>query len=138
MGSETLRADYRSDADLAVAMRALVAKRVQAVFVYGSNTSLGPQLPNIVQFFAAHRLPDMYIARQAVALGSLMSYGVDLIDMRARSADYADKTLRGAKPADLPVQLPTKYDMAVNLKTAKALGLKLPLSIPTRADQLIE
>ena len=118
-------------------MQVLGARGVQAVFVCGSNAG-NAQLPKLVHFFAVRRLPDLYANGQAVALGRLMSYGVDLTDLTVRSADYVDKILRGAKPADLPVQQPTKYDMTINLMTAKALGLKMPQSILARAGKLIE
>ena len=137
LGIDTFHADYRGDAGLDGGMQVLGARGVQAVFVYGSNAS-NAQLPRLVHFFAVRRLPDLYANGQAVALGRLMSYGVDLTDLTVRSADYVDKILRGAKPADLPVQQPTKYDMTINLKTAKALGLKMPQSILARADKLIE
>ena len=137
LGIDTFYADYQGVAGLDGGMEMLGARGVQAVFVYGS-TATNSQLPKLVHFFAVRRLPDLYANSEAVVLGGLMSYGVDLSDLTVRSADYVDKILRGAKPADLPVQQPTKYDMTINLKTAKALGLKVPQSILTRADKLIE
>lgn len=85
-----------------------------------------------------HRLPTMFIARHYVEAGGLMSYGVDFVSMWRRAADYAAKILKGAKPADLPVEQASKFEMAVNLKTAKAIGLELPTSILLRADEVIE
>jgi putative ABC transport system substrate-binding protein len=84
------------------------------------------------------RLPTMYSIREYVEAGGLMSYGPNLADMFRRAADYVDKILRGAKPGDLPVEQPTKFDMAVNVTVAKALGLKVPENILARADEVIE
>jgi putative tryptophan/tyrosine transport system substrate-binding protein len=84
------------------------------------------------------RLPTIYNARDYVEAGGLMSYGSNISDLFRRAADYVDKILRGAKPADLPVEQPTKFDLVINLTTAKALGLELPLSLQQRADELIE
>jgi len=127
LGIDTFHAEYHGDADIDVAMTALVARGVQAVFTYGSRTSNDPaQMLKLVRFFAVHRLPDMYANREAVALGGLLSYGVDFIDLYRRSANYVDKILRGAKPADLPVERPIRLEMAINLKTARTLGLKFP------------
>ena len=84
------------------------------------------------------RLPAVYENRQTVEAGGLMSYGVSLTDISRRAARYVDKILRGAQPADLPVQQPTVYEFVINLKTAKGLGLAIPPSLLLRADQIIQ
>ena len=85
-----------------------------------------------------HKLPAIYFARYLVASGGLISYGADFVDQYRRAAGYADRILRGEKPADLPVQAPTKFEMALNLRTAKALGLSIPQSLISTADEVIE
>jgi ABC-type uncharacterized transport system substrate-binding protein len=92
----------------------------------------------IVTLAAQHRLPAVYSNRVFVAAGGLISYGPDYIDMYRRAADYVDRIIKGDKPADLPVQAPIKYELAINLKTAKALGLDVPTSLLARADEVIE
>jgi ABC-type uncharacterized transport system substrate-binding protein len=92
----------------------------------------------IITLAARHKLPAIYWERFFVTSGGLMSYGPDLIDNYRRAASYVDRILKGEKPADLPVQTPTKYEMVINLKTAKALGLSVPLILQQRADELIE
>jgi putative ABC transport system substrate-binding protein len=92
----------------------------------------------VVALAARYRLPVAYAIRQFVETGGLMSYGTDQIDMFGRTAFYIDRILRGAKPADLPVQAPTRYETVLNLKTAKALGLDVPPSLLVRADEVIE
>jgi putative ABC transport system substrate-binding protein len=92
----------------------------------------------ILGFAARHRLPAVYINRFFVTEGGLISYGTDLVDQYRRAAGYVDRILKGEKPASLPVQAPTKYNLVINLKTAKALGLTVPQSLLARADEVIE
>jgi putative tryptophan/tyrosine transport system substrate-binding protein len=92
----------------------------------------------IILLAARNNVPAVYPEIVSVRDGGLLSYGPDFVDTFRRSASYVDRILRGAKPADLPVQLPIKFQMAINLKTAKALGLTVPQSILLRADEVIE
>jgi len=92
----------------------------------------------LAELGATHRLPTMYGAREHPEAGSLMSYGPDVSDMHRRAAAYVDKILKGAKPGDLPIEQPTKFDFVINLKTAKALGLTIPPSLLLRADEIIQ
>ena len=92
----------------------------------------------IILAAARNNVPAVYLLSQFVRDGGLLSYGPDQVDISRRAASYVDRILRGAKPADLPVQLPVKYEMILNLKTARALGLTVPPSIMLRADEVIE
>jgi putative ABC transport system substrate-binding protein len=93
---------------------------------------------SMVAHAAKSRLPAVYPWREAAGAGGLMSYSTNFPDMYRRAATYVDKILRGAKPADLPVEQPTKFELVINLKTAKAFGLTLPPSLLARADQVID
>jgi len=92
----------------------------------------------IVKLAARHKLPAVYYERSFVAAGGLACYGPDFVDQFRRAAGYVDRILKGEKPADLPVQAPTKYETVINLKTAKALGLTVPQALLARADEVIE
>jgi len=92
----------------------------------------------IITLAARHKLPTVYFLRPFVTDGGLISYGPDLADQFRRAASYIDRTLKGEKPADLPVQAPSKYELVINLKTAKELGLTIPPSVLARADEVIE
>ena len=92
----------------------------------------------IIALAAKYRLPAVYNARFFVAAGGLISYGTDLLDQSRSAARYVDRILKGEEPANLPVQAPTKYELVINLKTAKALGLEMPTTVLARADEVIE
>jgi ABC-type uncharacterized transport system substrate-binding protein len=92
----------------------------------------------VIALSERHRLPAIFGFRRYVMEGALISYGPDAVDVVRRSASYVDRILRGEKPADLPVQAPTKYELAINLKTAKALGIEIPPTLLARADEVIE
>jgi putative tryptophan/tyrosine transport system substrate-binding protein len=94
--------------------------------------------PDIIVLAARYRLGAVYPTREFVTSGGMMSYGIDNIDVARRAADYVDRILRGAKPADLPVQRPTKFELMINLRTAKALGIEVPPTLIARADEVIE
>lgn len=103
-----------------------------------SDPSTNSNRALIVKLAASHRTPTIFALRAAVADGGLMSYGVDIPELFRRAATYADRILKGEKPADLPVQLPTKFELVLNLNTAKSLGLEIPTSLIATADEVIE
>ena len=112
-------------------------EQASAVLTIGDNLTLFHR-SRIVELAAKNRLPAMYGFREFVDAGGLISYGPDLREMYRQAAFYADKILRGAKPADLPVEQPTKFELVINLKTARALGLTIPPSLLGRADEVIQ
>jgi ABC-type uncharacterized transport system substrate-binding protein len=117
---------------------AMLARQHPEGLVGVNSATLIAARRQILEFAVQHRLPTMSASRQFVDDGGLMSYAYDSQDMWRRIASYVDKILKGAKPADLPVELPTKFELVINLKTAKALGLAIPRSLLLRADQVIE
>jgi putative ABC transport system substrate-binding protein len=106
--------------------------------IVSSGAGVQPHRDLIVTLAARHKLPAVYPERAYVAAGGLISYGADLIDQYSRAAGYVDRILKGEKPADLPVQAPTKYETVINLKTAKALDIDVPATVLARADEVIE
>jgi ABC-type uncharacterized transport system substrate-binding protein len=103
-----------------------------------ANRRLFAERKRIVELAAKYRLPAIYFQREFVDEGGLMSYGVDYDDLYRRAAVYVDKILKGAKPADLPVQQPTKFELVINLKTAKQIGVNIPQSLLYRGDKVIK
>jgi putative tryptophan/tyrosine transport system substrate-binding protein len=124
--------------DLDRAFSAVTKGRAQALIVPAGNPITATRQAQVASFAQRSRLPSIYGARDAVDAGGLMSYGPSVADLFRRAATYVDKILKGAKPADLPVEQPTKFELVINLKTAKALGLTIPQSVLGRADQIIE
>ena len=115
----------------------MTRERARALVVLPSPMLYGEH-KHIVDFALASRLPAMFAFREAADTGGLMSYGANLSDLFRRGAIQADKILRGVKPADLPVEQPIKFELVINLKAAKALGLTIPPSVLGRADEVIE
>ena len=126
-----------SPAELDGAFAAIAAERADSLIVFPSPM-LYSQYSRIVAFAANTRLPAMYAAREGVELGGLVSYGANLPDLSRVTASYLDKILKGAKPAELPIQRPTKFELVINLKTAKALGLTASQNFLLIADEVIE
>jgi putative ABC transport system substrate-binding protein len=142
--TELLAVEVRAPDEIDSAFAAMKHEDARALIVPGDPTFTGGQptfsggQSRIVELAASYKLPAISLFREFVAVGGLMSYGPDLSDLFRRSAAYVDKILKGAKPADLPVEQPTKFQFVVNLKTAQTLGLTLPQSIFAVADEVIE
>jgi ABC-type uncharacterized transport system substrate-binding protein len=116
---------------------ALNKERPDGLFVPGSPL-IRDNGTRIVRFALKSRLPSIYQSREAVDSGGLMSYGADLTDSCRHVATYVDRILKGAKPADLPVERPTKFELVINLKTAKQIGVTIPPNVLARADKMIK
>jgi putative tryptophan/tyrosine transport system substrate-binding protein len=129
--------DVRDPKDIEIAFRAASKGRAEAVLALGSPVFI-LQRTHIADLAVKNRLPAIYDRREFVEDGGLLSYGVSLIDLHRRSATYVDKILKGAKPADLPVEQPTKFEFIINLKAAKQIGLTIPPTVLARADKVIK
>jgi ABC-type uncharacterized transport system substrate-binding protein len=137
LGMQLQLVQVRQPNELDHAFSTMARERAEALFQFPSPM-LFSERRRIVELALTHRLPSMFNEREFVQFGGLISYGVSIADLGRRSVTYVDKILKGAKPADLPVEQPTKFELVVNLKTAKALGLDLPPTLLTRADEVIE
>lgn len=137
LGMSTQSVPIRGRDELEGAFAAMARERIDAIVVQG-----GPVLftarAQVVQLAIKHRLPGVYYAREYVELGGLASYGSSVADNFRRASVYVDKILKGAKPADLPVEQPTRFEMVINLRTAKALGISVPQAVLVRADEVIQ
>ncbi len=129
--------DVRAPEDFARAFDTAIKQRADAVLVV-NDTLTQTNVRRIVDLSAKHRLPSIFTSREFVDAGGLMAYGPNFTDLYRRAATYVDKIFKGAKPADLPVEQPTKFELVINLKTAKALGLTIPASLLLQADQVIQ
>jgi putative ABC transport system substrate-binding protein len=129
--------EARGPDDFAKAFSDMSVARTGALTVLASNM-FNSERRRLVNLAAEKRLPAVYSAREIVDAGGLMSYGANLADLNRRAATYVDKILKGTKPADLPVEQPTKFELIINLKTAKDLGLIIPQSVLARADEVIQ
>jgi putative ABC transport system substrate-binding protein len=134
---ELITAPVHSDAEIETAIIAL-GREPRGGLVTMPDPFIGAHRASIITATARNNVPAVYWNSAFARDGGLLSYGVDLVDNIRRAATYVDRILRGAKPADLPVQFPTKFEMVVNRKTATALGLAIPPSILLRADEVIE
>ena len=134
---ETVLVEVVQNGDYEGAFSAMAAERADALFVV-SNPLLNRDRKRIIALAARHRLPAIYEWRESAEDGGLLAYGAKVRELNRRVAAYVDKILKGAKPGDLPVEQPTTFELVINLKTAKALGLTIPRSLLQRADQVIE
>ena len=137
LGMEVSPIDVRDPAEIERAVAALSRASNAGLIVTASGSAMSHR-DLIIALAARHRLPAVYAYRYMVAAGALVSYGPDAVDEFRRAASYVDRILKGEKPADLPVQAPTKYELVINLKTAKALGLTVPDKLLVAADEVIE
>jgi putative ABC transport system substrate-binding protein len=137
MGLQLRQLPLRGPEELDAAFATMVEEKVAALIVVTDGVTFN-QRARIAQLATAASLPAMYEIRDFVDAGGLIAYGPSYSDLARRGASYVDRILRGTKPADLPVEQPTKFDLFINLKTAKALGLDVPLTLLARADEVIE
>jgi putative ABC transport system substrate-binding protein len=129
--------EARGPEDFDAAFAAMARERADGLLAGSSSTFLAHRV-RLAELAIKARLPTMFGFRESVEAGGLMGYAVNMADFVGRSAGYVDKILRGAKPADLPVEQPTRFELIVNLKTAKAIGITLPQSVLLQADGVIQ
>ena len=137
LGVQLQFVEARGPADLDRAFSDMTRARAGALTVLPSNMFLREH-SRLVDLAAKHRLPAVYTVKEYVDAGGLMSYGPNVADLFRRAATYVDRILKGAKPGDLPVEQPTKFELVINLKTARTLGLTIPPSVLSQADRIIE
>jgi putative tryptophan/tyrosine transport system substrate-binding protein len=137
LGVQVQSFELRDPDDFGRTFEALAAQHPDALITVEDPLTVSNRKP-IADFAAEYRLPALYGLREFVADGGLMSYGASIADLYRRAAGYIDKIFKGAKPAELPVQQPTVFEFAINLKTAKALGIDVPWFLQQRADEVIE
>jgi len=137
LGLQVKFLEARGPEDFDLVFSTMAKERVGALFVL-QDPAFTPQRARLASLAIQHRLPSIFTQREDAEAGALMSYGPSLSDLWRRGAAYVDKILKGAKPADLPVEQPTKFELVINLKTARALGLTVPPSLLARADEVIQ
>jgi putative ABC transport system substrate-binding protein len=137
LGLRLVLVEAKSAEELAAAFATMTRDRVEALLVMPSPLTFRER-GRLAELCLAHRLPAMFGFRENVEAGGLVSYGVDIRDHIARAAVYVDRVLRGAKPAELPVEQATKFELAINIKTAKAVGVTIPQAVLLRADKVVE
>jgi putative ABC transport system substrate-binding protein len=138
LGVEVSPVNLREADDIERAVAAFARSPNGGLIVVPGGNAVSLHRHLVIRLAARHELPAVYYGRPFVSGGGLICYGIDYIDQYQRAASYVDRILKGEKPGDLPVQAPTKYDLAINLKAAKALGLEVPPSLLARADEVIE
>jgi putative ABC transport system substrate-binding protein len=137
LGQKVVIFKARNEREIDAAFTALAQAKTSALLV-GTGEFLTSRRHQIIQLAALHKIPAIYVGRLHVEAGGLMSYGASVTDASRRAGVYVARILKGEKPGDLPVELPTKFDFVINLRTAKALGLTIPPALVARADEVIE
>lgn len=136
LGMRPQRVEARGPEDFDGAFAAMARERAEGLLIAGGSTFLVNRT-RLAELAVKSKLPTMWSFRESVEAGGLMAYAVNMADFVGHAAEYVDKILKGAKPADLPVERPTKFELIINLKTARALGLTIPPSLLLRADEVI-
>jgi len=138
LGLKIAIAKTRNELDFDPAFANLIQQHLAAALLIGGDALFNAQRTRLAALAAQHRLPAIHFAREFVTAGGLMVYGASIVDAYRQVGVYVGRLLKGAKPSELPVMLPTKFDLAINLKAAKALGLEIPATLLARADEVIE